>query len=131
MSGATGSVVRMTEWTVDEHLRDKPEASIALYRRFEELVATCGPYTVSPSKSSITFQGTRRGFAGARPTAKGLRVYLDLQRAVDDPRIRNVAPYTSRLFVPHLTITSLEEMDDAFAGWVAEAYAVGAGAHLA
>jgi len=28
-------------------------------------------------------------------------------------------------------ITSADQMDDAFAGWVAEAYAVGAGAHLA
>ncbi|WP_261164795.1 DUF5655 domain-containing protein [Microbacterium sp. Marseille-Q6965] len=120
----------MTGWTVDEHLRDKPAASVALYRRFEELVASCGPYTVSPSKSSITFKGERRGFAGARPITKGLRVYLDLQRALDDPRIHSVAPYTSRLFVHHLTITSPEQMDGEFAGWVAEAYAVGAGAHL-
>ncbi|MGV9769495.1 DUF5655 domain-containing protein [Microbacterium sp. NPDC003461] len=121
----------MTEWTVDEHLRDKPEAAIAIYRRFEELVAACGPYTLSPSKSSITFKGTRRGFAGARPAATGLRVYLDLQRAVDDPRVRSVAPYTSRLFVHHLTITLPEQMDETFAGWVAEADAVGAGAHMA
>jgi len=121
----------MTAWTVDEHLRDKPEWSVALYRRFEELVAACGPYTLSPSKSSITFKGARRGFAGARPTVKGLRVYLDLQRPVDDPRIQNVSPYTRRLFVHHLTITSPEQLDDELAGWVAEAYAVGAGAHLA
>ncbi|WP_240482341.1 DUF5655 domain-containing protein [Microbacterium sediminis] len=86
---------------------------------------------MSPSKSSITFKGTRRGFAGARPTAKGIRVYLDLQRAIDDPRVQNVAPYTSRLFVHHLTITSPAQLDEEFAGWVAEAYAVGAGAHLA
>jgi hypothetical protein len=56
--------------------------------------------------------------------------YLDLQRAVEDPRITNVSPYTKRLFVHHFRIRSAEEMDEEFAGWVREAYAVGAGEHL-
>lgn len=117
-------------WTVQRHLEGKPEASVAMFHRFVELVGACGPYEVSPSKSSVTFKGTRRGFAGARPTASGLVVYLDLQRALESPRVRNVSPYTSRLFVHHLTLASLDEFDDELAGWVAEAYAVGAGAHL-
>jgi hypothetical protein len=41
-----------------------------------------------------------------------------------------VSPYTSRLFVHHLTLRSLEDLDDELAGWIAEAYEVGAGAHL-
>lgn len=117
-------------WTVQRHLEGKPEASVAMFHRFVELVGACGPYEVSPSKSSVTFKGTRRGFAGARPTASGLVVYLDLQRALESPRVRNVSPYTSRLFVHHLTLASLDEFDDELAGWVAEAYAVGAGAYL-
>ncbi|SFS11566.1 hypothetical protein SAMN04487783_1595 [Agrococcus baldri] len=117
-------------WSVERHLEGKPELSVAMFRRFVELVAACGPYEVSTSKSSVTFKGTRRGFAGARPTASGLAVYLDLQRALESPRVRNVSPYTSRLFVHHLTLQSLEELDDELAGWIAEAYDVGAGAHL-
>jgi hypothetical protein len=82
------------------------------------------------SKTSITFKGSRRGFAGTRPTPRGLRGYLDLQRVVEDPRIRNVSPYTKRLFVHHYRISTPEQLDETFAGWVREAYEVGQGAHL-
>jgi Domain of unknown function (DUF5655) len=122
--------VRVVEWTVEDHLAGQPESSVALYRQFVRLVEACGPFSYAVSKTSITFKGSRRGFAGARPTPQGLRGYLDLQRAVEDPRITNVSPYTKRLLVHHFRITSPDEMDDEFAAWVREAYEVGAGAHL-
>jgi hypothetical protein len=118
------------EWTVEDHLTGQPESSVALYRKFVRLVEECGPFSCAVSKTSITFKGSRRGFAGARPDASGLRGYLDLQRAVEDPRITNVSPYTRRLFVHHYRIRSPEELDDQFAALIREAYAVGAGAHL-
>jgi len=117
--------------TVTDHLLGKPEHSVALYHAFVGLIAACGDYTVSPSKTTITFKGTRRGFAGARPDNQGLVGYLDLQREVADPRIRSVSPYTKRLFVHHYRIRDQAELDDEFAAWVREAYAVGQGAHLA
>jgi hypothetical protein len=83
------------------------------------------------SKTSITFKGPRRGFAGARPHRLGLRGYLDLQRTVeDDPRILSAARYTNRLFVHHFRVAEPDQLDDEFAGWVREAYAVGNGEHL-
>src|SRR5690554_5059476 len=95
------------EWTVEDHLAGKPAASVAMYRRFVELVEACGEFTYSVSKTTITFKGARRGFAGARPTASGLRAYLDLQRAVDDPRVTSVSPYTKRLFVHQVSLTDI------------------------
>jgi Domain of unknown function (DUF5655) len=118
------------EWTVEDHLRDQPAASVALYRDFVRLVEACGPFSYAVAKTTITFKGSRRGFAGARPTARGLAGYLDLQRAVEDPRIRSVAPYTSKLFVHQFRIAGPDELDAEFAGWVTEAYEVGAGGHL-
>jgi hypothetical protein len=53
-----------------------------------------------------------------------------VQRVIDDPRITRAAAYESSLHVHQFRITSLEELDDDFAGWIAEAYAVGGGAHL-
>ena len=123
----------MTEqrvWTVEDHLAGQPASSVALYERFVELVARCGPFSYAVAKTMITFKGVRRGFAGARPDRRGLRGYLDLQRVVEDRRITNATPYTARLFVHHYRIATLDELDDDVAGWVAEAYAVGAGAHL-
>jgi hypothetical protein len=117
-------------WTVQDHLDGKPPQSVAMFHRFVELIQRCGPFEYSPSKTTVTFKGVRRGFAGARPTTSGLTIYLDLQRAVDSPRIAHVSPYTSRLWVHHLRLTSIDDLDDELAGWIAEAYAVGAGDHL-
>jgi hypothetical protein len=118
------------EWTVQDHLRDQPEESVALYQRFVRLVEACGPFSYAVAKTTITFKGSRRGFAGARPTARGLTGYLDLQRVVEDRRISSVAPYTKRLFVHHFRISGPDELDDEFAALICEAYAVGAGNHL-
>lgn len=118
------------EWTVQDHLRDKPPGSVELYQAFVELVAACGPFTYAVAKTTITFKGSRRGFAGARPTLRGLAGYLDLQRLVEDPRILRASPYTQRLFVHQFRVSVREQLDDEFAGWVREAYQVGQGHHL-
>jgi hypothetical protein len=45
-------------------MRDKPPASVELYQRFVDLVEACGPFTYAAAKTTITFKGSRRGFAG-------------------------------------------------------------------
>jgi len=123
----------MTEphtWTVDDHLRGAAPEHVALYREFVRLVEACGPVEVVAHKTTVTFHGTRRGFAGARPDNHGLVGFLDLMRPVDtDPRITSATPYTHRLFVNKFRVQSAADLDDTFAEWVREAYAVGAGAH--
>ncbi|MBO9556564.1 DUF5655 domain-containing protein [Cellulomonas sp.] len=124
----------MTEphvWTVDDHLRGAPPEHVELYRAVVGLIEACGPVEVVLHKTTITFKGTRRGFAGARPDKQGVVGFLDLMRPVDtDARITSVAPYTQRLFVNHFRVRSPADLDDTFAEWVREAYAVGGGAHL-
>lgn len=117
-------------WTVEDHLAGQPAGSVALYRRFVDMVEECGPFAYSVTKGIITFKGSRRGFAGARPTPRGLSVYLDLQRVIEDRRIISVAPYTKRLFVHQIRLTAPDDLDEEFRGWVREAYAVGQGAHM-
>lgn len=119
-----------SEWTVESHLEGKPTEIVALYRRFIDLVLACGPFTYAVSKTAITLKGTRRGFAGAKPTHRSLDGYLDLHRRVRDTRIRRSSPYTKRLFVHQFRLTTPDQLDDVFAGWVRDAYAVGSGAHL-
>ncbi len=118
------------EWTAERHLAGKPADVVALYHRFIELAEACGPFTYAVARSAITLKGTRRGFAGATPGMKALNGYLDLQHPVSDPRIRRCSPYTARLFVLHFRVVTLEQLDADFAGWLAEAYEVGRGAHL-
>lgn len=116
-------------WTVEDHLRGKPAETVDLYRRFVRLVEQCGPFEYSPIRRQIGFQ-LRRIFAGVKLTDRGLEGYLDIARKVESPRFRNVSPYTKRLFVHHFRISSPEELDDEFAGWIRESYAVGEGRHL-
>ena len=118
------------EWTVERHLAGRPDFAVELFRQFIAAVERVGPFTYAVSKTTITLKGTRRGFAGARPDRAGLVGYVDLQREVHDPRITSVAPYTRRLFVHHFRLRSSTELDAEFSGWLREAYAVGAGAHL-
>ena len=118
-------------WTVEDHLRGQDPRSVTLFRAVESAIRACGPVEVSVSKTTITFKGTRRGFAGARPTRQGVRGYLDLTRPVeDDPRILSVSPYTSRLFVHQYRLTTPEQLDETFQGLLREAWDVGQGAHL-
>ena len=117
-------------WTVRDHLQGKPAFVVELYNRFVRLVEACGPVVLSVSKTAITFKGSRRGFAGAKPTNRSLDGYLDLQHRVSDPRIRRADPYTKRLFVHHFRVTTSDQLDEEFATWVRESYEVGQGGHL-
>ncbi len=110
---------------MEDHLAGKPEAIVALYERFIALAET---YRVT--KTAITLKGKRRGFAGAKPTLRSLDGYLDLQRKLHDVRIQRASPYTKRLFVHHFRVSSFSQLDEEFAGWVREAYDVGAGRHM-
>ena len=115
---------------VADHLADKPAVVQDLYRRFVRLIAACGPYEISVAKTAITFKGSRRGFAGAKPKATSLDGYFDLQRQVKDARILSASPYTKRLFVHQFRVAEKAQLDAEFASWIREAYAVGAGDHL-
>jgi hypothetical protein len=116
-------------WSVERHLAGRPADVVELYGRFVQLIAACGPFTLSVTKTAISFKGTRRGFAGAKPRSSSLDGFLDLQRVVKDERILRVSPYTQKLFVHQFRMTSIGQMDSLFRTWVEEAYQVGAGAH--
>lgn len=119
-----------TEWTVEDHTARASSDVVALYQRFIALAEQCGPFTYRVTKSNITLKGTRRGFAGAVLRKEALGGYFDVTRQIVDPRILRRSPYTKRLFVHQFRIATLNQLDDVFAGWLAEAYAVGSGAHI-
>jgi Domain of unknown function (DUF5655) len=124
--------VASDERTVERHLEGIPEEVVDLFWQFIALVEACGPFTYSVAKTAITLKGERRGFAGAKPKARWLDGYLDLQRqVVADKRIRSASPYTKRLWVHQFRIVEPAQLDSQFAEWIGEAYAVGAGEHLA
>jgi hypothetical protein len=116
-------------WTIEDHLRGKPEHVRALYEAFERTIAACGPYDTTVTKTAISFKGAARGFAGATPRSKSLAGFLDLVAEVHEPPFTRVTPYTSTLWVHRFVIESTEQLDKRFALRVREAYGVGQGAH--
>jgi hypothetical protein len=122
--------VTTTERTVEDHTAGAGDEVVALYHRFIALAEQCGPFTYRVTKSAITLKGTRRGFAGAVLRKDTLGGYFDVTRQITDARILRSSPYTKRLFVHQFRILAPDQLDDVFAGWLAEAYAVGQGAHL-
>ena len=110
-------------WTIERHLEAGTDHGRALFHSFVEIVAACGEYTTSVAKTTITFKGTRRGFAGARPNRDRLQGYFDVTyRVVDDPRVSRSSPYQKDLFVHHFRVDSLQQMDGEFVRWIADAY---------
>jgi len=124
-------VNRAVTWTIEDHLRGKSEHVRALYESLEQLIAACGPYETSVTKTAIAFKGSARGFAGATPRAKSLTGFLDLMTEVREPPFTRVTPYTSKLWVHRFVVESLEQLDKRFAVRVRQAYEVGQGAHRA
>jgi Domain of unknown function (DUF5655) len=118
------------QWTVERHLEGLPPSTVVLYDTFIGLVEACGPFEYRVTKTAIALHGVRRGFAGAKPKARSLDGFLDLQRVVHDERIRRSSPYTRRLFVHQFRIVEPAQLDSEFAGWIREAYDVGAGGAL-
>ena len=116
-------------WTVEDHLRDKSGAVRALFESFEKLIGECGSYERSVTKTAIAYKGPVRGFAGVTPRREHLTGFLDLTEQVRDAPFTRVTPYTKQLWVHRFVVEDLDQLDTAFAARVAEAYAVGQGAH--
>ena len=114
-------------WTVEDHLDGADEQALELYRRFVAVVEAGGEFDFAPTRRQIGLRGARRIFAGVRLTKRGLEGYLDLPRTVNSPRFRNVSSYTKKLSVHHFALERPEELDEEFAGWIRESYAVGRG----
>jgi len=118
-------------WTIERHLEAGSDHGRALFQRFVDIIASCGEYTTSVAKTTVTFKGPRRGFAGARPVGDRLQGYFDVTYRVEDSRIRSVGRYQKDLFVHHFRVDALEQLDEQFASWIADAYdQVGCGNRL-
>jgi hypothetical protein len=116
-------------WTVEDHLRDKSGVVRELFAAFDRLVDRCGSSERTATKTAIAYKGPVRGFAGVTPRRSDLTGFLDLTEQRHEPPFTRVTAYTKRLWVHRFVICNLAELDDTFACRVADAYAVGQGAH--
>lgn len=118
------------DWTEGRHLAQRPRRVVESYRRFLSLARVNGPIELAPTKSYVGVRGTRRNFAGLTPTDEALQGFIVAARRIKDARLRDAIPYQRNLYIHHFSVDTPAELDEDFAAWIREGYAVGAGEHL-
>ena len=108
--------------TVAGFLRRGDAAARALYRRFEHMIAACGPYHVSPAKTRIAFQARVR-FGGVSAIRPGeLVISFALPRPRSSRRFLDVKEIVPGWWAHRLRVTRLGDLDDELQGWLRESY---------
>ncbi len=117
----------MAEQAPEEFFAGHP-LGLAAYRRVHGLVAALGLVEVRVSRSQVAFS-RRRGFAylwlpGRWLTHPSAEVVLSiaLPRHDDSPRFKQVAHPAPTVWMHHLAIHSVEDIDIEVAGWLRDAY---------
>ncbi len=101
----------------------------ATYDRILAVVEALGPFSVLPEKTRIALH-VRMSFAALVPRKGWLDGHLVLARRIDSPRFRRIEEFSPRNVLHAFRLSSPADIDDEFAGWLAEAYAVGEQRHL-
>lgn len=111
--------------TVEEHFAGKEPKLKALFQGLVGLARRNGPLRVVPGKTGIAFR-VRMRFAGAIVRRDTIEAGFILPQRVEHPRLRKVIAYSPRAYGHHVEIRSPADLDDELAGWLREAYHVGA-----
>ncbi len=105
--------------------RGRPFA-LAVVERVESIIAAIGPASIQTTRSQIAFK-RRRGFAYLWPPVfggRGVEIVLSiaLDRAIESPRWKQIAHPAPNVWMHHLEVRSLDELDDEVALWLREAF---------
>jgi hypothetical protein len=92
------------------------------------VVQALGPVEVLAEKTRIAWH-VRMSFAAFQPRASWLDGHLVLAREIPSPRWRRVEVFSARNVLHTFRLAGPDDVDGEFAGWLAEAYDVGAQRH--
>ena len=105
-----------------EHVRELFDALLAMIKK-------CGPVKVLPETTRIAFQ-VRMSFIAVQVRRNYLVGHFVFARRVEHPRFLRFETFSPRNHLHAFRLDSLAELDDEFAAWIREAYAVGEQKHL-
>ena len=100
----------------------------SMYRLYGELLARarrCGPVTVLPEKTRITFRA-RVPFMAVAPRQMHLIGHFVFARRVPSPRFQKIDSTPAGNYLHHFCLERPDELDAEFDAWIREAYATGA-----
>jgi len=111
-------------YTLAEHLEGKAPEVLALYFHLEMVIQGLGPVIVNPEKTRIAFQ-VRMSFAAVTLKRQWIDGHVVLARRLESPRFRRIETISPRNLVHSFRLTTLDDIDEEFMAWLAEAYQVG------
>jgi hypothetical protein len=114
---------------LDRHFAHSEPAVRAAFERVLGLVRGLGPVEVLPEKTRIALHA-RMSFAAFTPRRHWLDGHLVLAREAAHPRIRRVEVFSPRNILHAFRLEGPDDVDDAFAALVGDAYEVGRQRHL-
>ena len=115
--------------SLDSHFTGKSEHVRELFDALVKMIKDCGPFKVLPEKTRIAFQ-VRMSFIAVQVRRNYLIGHFVFARRVEHPRFTRVETFSPRNHLHAFRLNRLEDLDDEFAAWGREAYAVGAQRHL-
>jgi len=107
-----------------EHFSGKPPILRRTFKRFAAIARECGPVSVYAQKTRIVIQARVR-FAGAVVRKDWLDAGLWLRRRAKHPRLHRTESFGSAGYGLHFRLERPEDVDEALARLVREAYLVG------
>jgi hypothetical protein len=103
--------------------------AIEAYRDVLATLEALGPFEVRTTRTQVAFR-RRRGFAylwipvdWARLPGVAVVLSVAMGRRVDSPRWKQVAHPAPAIWMHHLEVHSVDDLDDEVASWLAEAHA--------
>jgi len=117
----------MTEPSTPEELFNGHPLGLLLYRSVAEQVEALGDVESRATKSQVAFRA-RRGFAFVWRPGQYIQsevpavLSIALPRRLQSPRIKSVAHVSDRVWMHHLELSAVDDVDDEVVTWLREAF---------
>ncbi len=96
--------------------------ALAIYRRLERLIASCGPYHLAPAKTRVAFLGRVR-FAGISAVSeRGVTITFALPSPLRSARFARVYEVVPGWWAHRLRVTAPAQLDSQLQGWLRRSY---------
>lgn len=113
--------VSTANFTVDSHFAGKDPVVRQIYDCLLDKLATVGPVTVEPKKTSIHLNNIS-AFAGVATRKSYLLLNIKSDRKLDSPRIHKSEQISAGRFHQEVKLTQGADIDEELIGWLRAAY---------
>lgn len=115
--------------SLESHFAGKSAKVRKMFDALVTMIRKCGPVKVLPEKTRIAFQ-VRMSFIAVQVRRNYLIGHFVFARRLEHSRFLRVETFSPRNHLHAFRLESMAELDEEFAAWVSEAYAVGEQKHM-